>query len=474
MIRKTSISFVLTALLSLNIQAESLSEVGQRTAAGKDAPNVLILWIDDLVPALNTYGMDYAVSPNIDKLAARSAVFQRAYCSVPVCGASRASLLTGLHPTPDRFRNFNSRADQDAPGVLSLPELFKDAGYETISIGKVFHDRDDHAASAWSRVPYPPGGSADHGLMLDPDSENWIGGTRDRGPFYEIADVDDWQYLDGRVARRAIETIDGLKGSDDPFFLAVGFIRPHLPFYAPRKYWDLYDRDEIPLAEFRQRPKGAPSAIRGSGEIRTYGDRGVEYNSEEFHRIAKHGYLACVSYVDALIGHVLEALERNRLADNTIILVMGDHGFHLGEHNFWGKHTLLHGALHTPLMITRPGQKPVDIYTPVSLVDVAPTLLDLVSLEKPDYFHGRSLVEALDGTLDGLEGITYSHWSNGDAVVSSRWIYAEYRNGDGLLLDMENDPLATRNAIDDDDKAETIDRLKARLGQFRAQAKVLP
>ena len=443
-------------------------------AAEPRRPNILLLMVDDLVPALNTYGMDYAISPNIDKLAARSAVFQRAYCSVPVCGASRASLLTGLHPTPNRFTSFDSRADKDVPGIVSVPEMFKKNGYETISLGKVFHNRDDHGTAAWSRTPYRGDGSTRPGSMLDPDSENWIGGTRNRGPFYEIADVDDWQYWDGQVAKRAIGVLDSLNGSDSPFFLSVGFIRPHLPFYAPRKYWDLYDRDEIPTAPFRQRPEGAPGSLRGSEEIRFYGDRDVEYNSEEFHQIARHGYLACVSYVDALIGHVMEALERNGFADNTVILLIGDHGFHLGEHNFWGKHTLLHGALHTPLMITRPGQEPIDIYTPVSLLDVAPTLLDLASLEKPDYFHGHSLVKSLNGKLDDLEGITYSRWRNGDAVVSSRWIYAEYDNGEAMLLDMENDPLTTRNAIDHDDNVDTVASLKERLNRFRAQAKVLP
>lgn len=462
----------LASLLCMNIQAESAPQGDPESAAKTSPPNVLILWIDDLVPALNTYGMDYAISPNIDKLAARSTVFQRAYCSVPVCGASRASVLTGLHPTPNRFTAFNSRADREAPGITSLPEMFKTNGYETISIGKVFHDRDDHGAAAWSKLD-----SLDRYdyqfVWLDPESEQWPG-PRGRGPFYEKPDVSDWDYFDGMITQRAIDELDRLEGSDAPFFLALGYFNPHLPFYAPLKYWDLYDRDEIPLAEFRERPEGAPSRLTGSNEIRAYGDRDVEYNSEEFHRIAKHGYLACVSYVDALIGHVMGALERNGFADNTIILLMGDHGFHLGEHNFWGKHNLLRGALHTPLMITRPGQESMDFYTPVSLVDVAPTLLDLASLEKPDYFHGHSLVESLDGELDGLEGITYSRWQSGDGVVNNRWIYAEYDNGEAMLLDMGNDPLATRNAIDDDDKADAVNLLKERLDQFRAQAEVVP
>ncbi len=472
MFSKAVTSLGVTSFLCMNLQAGSLPQDASSPNTQTNRPNVLVLWIDDLVPALNTYGMDYAISPNIDRLAARSTVFQNAYCSVPVCGASRASLLTGLHPTPDRFTAFNSRADEDVPEIKSVPEFFRMNGYETISLGKIFHVRADHAESAWSRLP--SGGSLPHATMLDPDSENWIGGTRERGPFYEIGDVDDWAYPDGKVAKRAIKELERLNGSDDPFFLAVGFIRPHLPFYAPRQYWDLYDRDEIPLAPFRERPEGAPQQLRGSGEIRTYGDRGLEYNSDEFHRIARHGYLACVSYVDALVGHVLDALEKNGFAENTIIVLLGDHGFLLGEHNFWGKHNLLHNALHTPLMITRPGQNPIDIYTPVSLVDVAPTLFDLAAIEKPDYLHGHSLLEALDGRGEHLEGVTYSRWRTGDAVVTRDWIYAEYNGGDSLLLDLKNDPEARRNAVSDSDKGDAVELLKARLNDFRAQAEVLP
>ena len=473
MFSKSITSLGISSLLSMGLQAAQLPQDTSDSNYQKTRPNILMLYIDDLVPALNTYGMDYAISPNIDNLAARSTVFQRAYCSVPVCGASRASLFTGIHPTTERFTAHNTRADEDVPNIKSVPEFFRLNGYETISIGKVFHAREDHAESAWSKPPI--GGGLPHATMLDPDSENWIGGTRDRGPFYEIADVEDWDYPDGKVAERAIDELDQLNGSDNPFFLAVGFIRPHLPFYAPRKYWDLYDRDQIPLAPFRERPEGAPQSLRGSGEIRTYGDRGVEYNSDEFHRVARHGYLACVSYVDALVGYVLDALERNGFADNTIIVLLGDHGFHLGEHNFWGKHTLLHGALHTPFMISRPGQNPIDIYTPISLVDVAPTLLDLVAIEKPDYLHGHSFLDALDGDIDGLEGITYSHFRGGDAVVSTNWIYVEYFDTEeALLLDMKNDPQARRNALNDSDKASVVESLKARLNEFRDQANVLP
>ncbi len=273
----TSTSFVgLTSLLCMNLQAGSLPKVTPESVDETNPPNVLILWIDDLVPALNTYGMDYTISPNIDKLAARSTVFQRAYCSVPVCGASRASVLTGLHPTPARFTSFDSRADSDAPGIVSVPEIFKAHGYETISIGKVFHDRNDHSTAAWSNLD-----SLDRYNLqfrwLDPESEKWPG-PRKQGPFYEKPDVNDWDYYDGMITKFAIAELDRLEGSDAPFFLALGYFNPHLPFYAPRKFWDLYDRNEIPLAEFRQRPEGAPEGIRGSGEILAYGDRDVEYN----------------------------------------------------------------------------------------------------------------------------------------------------------------------------------------------------
>lgn len=460
----------ISSALSLTLQAETLPQNQSDSETRETRPNILMIMIDDLVPALNSYGLEYAITPNIDQLSAQGTVFNKAYCSVPVCGASRASVFTGLHATPDRFTSYQSRADEDVPQIPSIPELLKSNGYTTISLGKVFHNQNDHI-DAWSQPPQR--NFISHSAMLNPDSENWRGGTKDRGPFYEIADVSDWDYLDGMVTQKAMEELDRFKDADNPFFMAVGFMRPHLPFYAPKKYWDLYDRDEIPLASFREKPEGAPENLAGSPEILFYGQKGLEYNSDEYHRIAKHGYLASVSYVDALVGHLLEDLEKNGLADNTIIILMGDHGFHLGEHNFWGKHNLLHQSLHVPLIVARPGQHNTQINTPVSLVDLAPTLLDLASIEKPAYLHGQSLVNALDGNTDELDGIIYSRFNEGDVVLNENWIYIEYDGGNPLLLDRMNDPLAKRNAVHDPENSDAVKYMKAHLQRFREEASII-
>jgi len=461
----------ISSALSLTLQAETLPQNQSDSETRATRPNILMIMVDDLVPALNSYGLDYAISPNIDGLVAHATVFNKAYCSVPVCGASRASLLTGLHATPDRFTTYLSRADEDVPQIPAIPAIFKDNGYTTLSIGKIFHNINDNAESAWSQPPQ--GYFISHSAMLNPDSENWTGGTRDRGPFYEMADVSDWDYLDGMVTKKAMEELDRFKDADNPFFMAVGFMRPHLPFYAPKKYWDLYDRDQLPLAPYRQAPEGSPENLKGSPEIRFYGQKGLEYNSDEYHRIARHGYLACVSYVDALVGHLLEALQKNGLAENTIIVLIGDHGFHLGEHNFWGKHNLLHQSLHVPLIVSRPGQNHTEVNTPVSLVDLAPTLLDLASLEKQDYLHGQSLANALDGNTDELEGIIYSRFNEGDVVLNENWIYIEYDGENPLLLDRINDPLAKRNAVNDPENSDAVKYMKAHLQRFREEASII-
>lgn len=484
----------ITSALTLNMPVETQAQNQSESFAQESQPNILLIMVDDLVPALHSFGLGYAVSPNIDQLVSQSTIFNSAYCSNPVCGASRASMFTGLHPTPERFTNFRSRADEDVPEIPTIPEILKNNGYTTISLGKIFHNQDDHIDAAWSQPPQR--NFIPHSAMLNPESENWIGGTRNRGPFYEIADVSDWDYLDGMVAQKAMEELGRLKDADNPFFLAVGFMRPHLPFYAPRKYWEMYDRDEIPLAPFREKPEGAPENLAGSPEILFYGQKGLEYNSDEYHRIAKHGYLACVSYVDALIGYLLEDLEKNGLADNTVIILVGDHGFHLGEHNFWGKHNLLHQSLHTPMIVARPGQEHTQINTPVSLVDLAPTILDLVNIEKPGYLHGQSLINALDGKTDELGGIIYSRFNEGDAVLDENWIYVEYHeemwnntmdegilpedwtqieydNGNRMLLDRQNDPLEERNAVNDPENSDVVKYLKARLQNFRKEAQII-
>ncbi len=319
-------------------------------------PNVLFISIDDLRPELGCYGAKQIKTPHLDKLAADGSVFLNAYSNVATCGASRASLMTSLRPiTGKRFTSYKSRADEDAKGIVTLPEYFRQHGYYTISNGKMLHVQDD-SPQAWTEPAWRAGSNTNREASyhwynifhdwVDPSSKDLVVGKK--GPFYESADVPDNAYHDGQVCDKTIADLKRLAKMKEPFFLACGFWRPHLPFNAPKKYWDLYDREKIALAENRFRPKNAPKSLRGSTELSgQYSATQGFPKDEDFHRLARHGYYACVSYIDAQVGKILESLVELGLYQNTIVVIWGDHGFHLGEHNFWGKHnTMNHSHTH--------------------------------------------------------------------------------------------------------------------------------
>lgn len=248
-----------------------------------------------------------------------------------------------------------------------------------------------------------------------------------------MPEVEDDAYIDGVTADKTIEDMERLSKMDQPFFLAVGFVRPHLPFYAPKKYWDLYDRDAIVLAPNRALPLNAPNQLRGSAEFQSYHPGIFEYNSDAFHRVARHGYFASVSYVDALVGNILQKLDELGLRDNTIVVIFGDHGFMLGEHNLWAKHNLLDPAIRSPLIISAPGlsrRKTSDAL--VELVDVYPTLLELTGLPAPgDQLTGTSLVPWLQSPEPPGKPAVFSHHqaSNGWTIRTDRFQLIQYFNG---------------------------------------------
>lgn len=249
----------------------------------------------------------------------------------PHCLPSRASLLTGIHP-----RNSTLLIDiqQYASGAPTLPETFRKAGYHSLCNGKIFHQNEDMATQSWSEPPFSlVNGEKDnnHLTFHDIESIDFILEKNQRGPFFVASDVPDNTYIDGQTADKTVNDLRRLAKMDKPFFMACGFVRPHLPFYAPKKYWDLYDRDGIELAGNPYRPKNAPEALTGSGEFGSYHDRNIEYNSTKFHRIARHGYYACVSYADALVGRLLSTLDELGLRENTIVVLWGNHGWNLGE-----------------------------------------------------------------------------------------------------------------------------------------------
>ena len=286
-------------------------------AAEPARPNVLFIAVDDLRPQLKCYGQQQMHSPHIDRLAASGVLFERAYCMVPTCGASRASLMTGIRPARRRFVSYQTWAEKDAPGITTLNTQFKQHGYTTLSLGKVFHHPGDNAGG-WSEPAWRPRGvpwyRRPENARLHEKRQQL--GSRKRGPAWEAADVPDDAYADGKLAGRAIAELRKLQDRPEPFFLAVGFFKPHLPFIAPQKYWDLYDRDSIRLPDNYHAPRDAPAeSIHSSGELRAYA--GIPAQGPVSRETALnliHGYYACVSYTDALIGKLLDELDRLKLS----------------------------------------------------------------------------------------------------------------------------------------------------------------
>jgi len=440
-------------------------------------PNVLFIAVDDLRPELGCFGRDHIVSPHIDRLAADGVVFHRSYCQSPVCGASRASLLSGIRPTRDRaFKGYLHHADKDWGAPLSLPKHFRENGYHTISNGKVYHHRNDGAGS-WSEDAWRPSGEwGGRGYLRRENIAIARDGERGLGPAYECADVGDSDYADGRTADKAISDLRRLKRMDQPFFLAVGFVKPHLPFNAPKKYWDLYDPDEIDLADNPFRPKDAPdAAIHNWGELRAY--HGIPKKgplSEEMARTLVHGYYACTSYTDAQIGRVLDELDRLGLSGKTIVVLWGDHGWNLGEHTLWCKHCHFQTSLRAPLIVRVPGLKGgIQTDGLTEFVDIYPSLCELAGLPLPEHIEGRSFVPLLkDPKRPGKKAI-YSRFHSGDSVRTDRYCYTEWAGKNGkmyarMLYDQKLDPDENTNISERPESAELVKRLSRELHKFRA------
>jgi len=440
-------------------------------------PNVLFIAVDDLRPQLGCYGQSQTISPNIDRLAAGGVIFNRAYCQSPVCGASRASLLSGIRATRDRaFKGYLHHADRDWGAPLSLPRHFRSHGYYTISNGKVYHHRDDGKGS-WSEEAWRPSGEwGGRGYLLEENKAIIKGSDGGLGPAYECADVDDNDYADGTTADKAISDLRRLKSMDQPFFLAVGFVKPHLPFNAPKSYWDLYDRNRIELADNPFRPKDAPdAAIHNWGELRAY--YGIPKEgplSDEMARTLIHGYYACTSYTDAQIGRVVGELDRLGLADNTIVVLWGDHGWNLGEHTLWCKHCHFQTSLRAPLIVRVPGLRGgVRTDGLTEFVDIYPSLCELAGLSVPEHTEGRSFVPLMKEPNRAWKEAVYSRFHSGDSVRTDRYCYTEWTGGDGkmyarMLYDQKLDPKENVNIAERPENAALVSELSKKLHAFCA------
>ena len=440
----------------------------KRAGKGKKY-NILFLVVDDLRPQIGCYGHKQMISPNIDRLASNGTIFNRTFCQVPVCGASRASLLTGVRPTRDRFVTYDSYADKEYPGVPGLPKHFKNNGYYTVSNGKVYHHMNDGEGS-WSEAAWHPEGHWRDYLL--PESIAIANKTEDyAGPAYEAADVSDSDYFDGKIADKAISDLNRLKKIGQPFFLAVGFKKPHLPFNAPEKYWDLYKREDIDLADNPFKPKDAPNvALHNWAELRAYA--GVPKKgplTDELARALIHGYYACVSYTDAQIGRVIDELGRLDLRDDTVIVLWGDHGWQLGEHGLWCKHCNFETSLHSPMIVSSPGYKAGTTTNALTeFLDIYPSLCELCNLPQPDHLQGISFVPLLEKPNRKWKEATFSRYKDGDSIRTDRYRYTEYSNDKGdvyarMLYDHKEDPMENVNISKLPENKELAERLSRML-----------
>ena len=428
--------------------------IGVGTSLNKASikPNILLLYMDDLRSELVSFGALQIYSPNIDSFTKRGIKFTNAYCNVPVCGASRASMFTGMLPTKNRFLDYNTFIEKETPNAITLPELFKNNGYSTISNGKIYHHLDDRV-NDWDEVwrPYAfeenSNGLAptDYWQSLWKDYQNKDTRYRyevsDNGPAYENAEVSDYTYIDGLLTLKVIEDIKKLKNANKPFFLTAGFISNHLPFNAPKKYWDLYERNSIKQPEnFNYIPEGAPKmSISNWPEMRAYTNipkKGQVSDSIAIDLI--HGYYATVSYVDALIGKILHELKEQELDQNTIVILVSDHGYHLQEHTQWAKFTSYNTSTQVPLVIYNPFSKTKGSTNALtSLVDIYPTLAELCSLKVPEnQLEGTSLVPILNDT--NLEGKSHVFIKKTQAftIKTRDFSYTEYiKPEDNSIID---------------------------------------
>jgi hypothetical protein len=398
-------------------------------AQKKSKPNILFIAIDDLKPELGCYGNKLIKTPNIDRLASMGTVFMNNYCQQAVCGPTRASLMTGMRPDATKVWDLKTKMRDVVPNILTLPEYLISQGYITSGVGKIYHpscvDKKNDEVS-WS-IPFlnakasdfanglgfpakkhyqsPETKAAINAEVVDDkdkkadDGENTAGAVK---PSTECLDLPDNAYEDGVNALIAKDAIIKLSKSKDPFFFAVGFHKPHLPFVSPKKYWDLYNRADMPLAEFQEHAKNEVFvAYESSGELRNYTDipAFTTFPKEDLRAGLKtekqkeliHGYYAAVSYVDAQVGLLLNTLDSLGTLNNTIIVLWGDHGWHLGDHDMWGKHTNFEQATRSPLIVASPGFKAGQTKSLAEHVDIFPTICDLANLSIPAQLQGKSL-----------------------------------------------------------------------------------
>ena len=475
------------AAAGLSLPAMSLPLSAQ---PARKRPNVLFVAVDDLRPELGCYGRTQVVSPNLDELAATGMMFTRTYCQQAVCSPSRTSLLTGLRPDSTGVYDLQTHFRKNVPDVVTLPEHFKNNGYVVTGIGKLYHGGLNDERS-WSEPYLKVGGGKGY---VEEDNINWIrqviaerqahGHKRPQRAAYsypfEHADVPDNAYPDGRMAEEAEAHLQRLSAMDQPFFFAVGFYKPHLPFNCPKRFWDLYDRDAISLADNPFAPEGCPPlALHNSGELRAY--RGVPKGNatipDDLARTLIHGYYACTSFTDHNIGRLLRQLKVLGRDRDTVVIVWGDHGWQLGEHGLWCKHTNFEVAARAPMILRVPGAAtagtPCQALT--EFVDIYPTLCELAGLPLAPHLEGTSAAPLVEDPKRPWKRAAFSQYPRGSglgimgySMRTDRYRYTEWiRQGGTIeaveLYDHQADPNENTNLAVRKDHAERVSQLGAML-----------
>lgn len=468
----TAIAFALFMTISY-WQCTTLSAIKKT-----DQPNILFIAIDDLRPQLNCYGEKYMHTPHLDQIAKEGRLFKNHYVQVPTCGASRFSLLLGQYPQYKKhlsnqvFRDDLAEAEQK--GLHTLPKALKNGGYYTSALGKISHyvdgkiytyggegDGRPEMPNSWDYEWGPIGkwGTAWNAFFAYADGSNRNAKKRKGSPTEFVANKDE-DLPDGLIAQKAISELKRLNQQAQPFFLAVGFLKPHLPFVAPKKYWDLYDGKNLPLSPTPDMPKNIPpDAVQRSGEMfgnyqgqPEKGGRGIRL-SDDYAMHLRKSYFAAVSYTDAQVGKLMQTLKETGLDKNTIVVIWGDHGWHLGDHTVWGKHTLFERSLRSAFMIRTPNMKQAGIHNEaiVESVDIYPTLLELGQISAPNPLAGKSLVPILKNPKATLAKPALSFWRNGYTLRTPNFRFTKYKEGATIhtvLYDHTNDSYETTNLAD--------------------------
>ncbi|MBN3583577.1 sulfatase [Algoriphagus aestuarii] len=444
-----------------------------------DQPNILLIAVDDLRAELGHLGNTQIQTPNLDELAKTAVSFSNHFVQVPTCGASRASFLTGKRPNRRaELRNNIMEVEFSNSEESAVPETFihhlKRNGYYTVGIGKISHSADGYVYGyeeevsnqrelpfSWDELLFDSGkwGTGWNAFFAYADGENRQSMDKQVKP-YEAGEVDDLGYPDGLSTQLAISKLKELKESKKPFFLGVGLFKPHLPFTSPKKYWDLYEEESIPIALNPTKPKNvSESSLLASGEFNGYA-RGEEHPdlqtvaSEAYAKKIKHAYYAAASYSDAQIGLILNELKALDLDKNTIVIVWGDHGWHLGEQQIWGKHTLFENALNSALIIKIPGKtdKGWVENSIVESVDLYPTVMDLTGFAAPYDLDGESLLSLIQPNQPRQKDAAYAYFNNGITVRNDRYRLTRYYRKEGMvyeLYDHQSDPLESINIAKD-------------------------